>query len=165
MYCTNSLASHAAVMADQSDVIEVTTRGAVRHPFVDLLDRQSSLLVGSPPDLSSEQRAKVVEAANERRNARFDWLGAARIGAREVVWAKHAHYNPRLYTDTAMALLVLGRLSLRGAPTWCQLTPAIAYGLAVGINRAAWASSRPIRPRARARRAFRPGVRGNERAG
>lgn len=150
MYFTNSVASHVAMMTDEENVTEVTTSGVVRHPFTDLLDRQSFLACGSPPDLTDEKRAAVGAAADQMLDARFDWLLAARMGARESVWAKHAHYNPRLYADAAMTVFVLGRVALSRAPTWCQLTPLLAYSLTVCANRAA-APFVPVRAKSRLR--------------
>jgi hypothetical protein len=152
MYVTNSLASHVAIGVDQADVIEANVDGVVRHPFADLLDGRSSIQAGSPSSISEEQRAQVVEGAEEMIGAGYSWRLAGWLGLRHIGWARYAHYNPRLYFDTSLVLLVLGRAGFSKRTLCYQATPLLLYGVTLTVNRTI-ALAAAVGPQARLRRA------------
>lgn len=134
MYVTNSLASHAATMVDDGDLVEATVSGTLRHPFRDVLDGQSYLVAGAPRTLTEEQRAKIVAAINSLIGTPYGWYSAGRLGLRHLVGARYAPSNLRLYADAILTLLAAGWLLGRRHPRW-QLVPAAWYLGIVSANR------------------------------
>jgi hypothetical protein len=105
MYFTNSVWSHSAVATYDGEFVEVTVdQGTIEHPFADSLNSKDYVKYGLPRQLTADQQAGIVAAAQASvGNVRFSWFGAIRLGF-YILMGRHPTRHPRLYADILLLL-------------------------------------------------------------
>jgi len=105
MYVTNSVASHAAVVADPSGrLVEATIEGVMTSHMWGHVDADGWFLSGSPTKLTDEERRTIVESATSMVETPYAWGALPRLFLRELSGLPYSHQSRRLQSD---ALLVL----------------------------------------------------------